>query len=343
MSLLARVALALLVVGSAATLARWSDAQLPRSTQLPRWFTPGALGFEPGRGTAPPPPPGPSAFLTRTLTGLLEPRARLWGQRNDLTPKLNFTHSLKDIFPPALFATHPEYFPLADGKRLNPPRGTEFWNPDIARADVAAVAAAAARAYFDRHPTALSFALGTNDGLLFGESPELLALVTPTQWFRERPDYSPLVHTFMNRVAADLARTHPQKLLGSLAYYWSENLPPFPLHPQVVPYVTADRSQGYDRAFWSEEMTQQTEWGRLAGRPADAISTRRLGLYDYIYGSGFLIPRIHPRLLAESLRHARRAGFTDYYAEVNPNWGLDGPMPWLTTQLLRDPEQDPAA
>ena len=24
---------------------------------------------------------------------------------------------------------------------------------------------------------------------------------------------------------------------------------------------------------------------------------------------------------------------------MSPNWGLDGPMPWLTAQLLQDPEQ----
>ena len=62
---------------------------------------------------------------------------------------------------------------------------------------------------------------------------------------------------------------------------------------------------------------------------------RRLGLYDYLYGAGFLIPRIHTRLIAEHLKHAAEAGFTDYYAEVNPNWGLDGPMSWLVAPQWR--------
>src|SRR5690606_21522081 len=68
---------------------------------------------------------------------------------------------------------------------------------------------------------------------------------------------------------------------------------------------------------------------------------RRMGLYDYLYGTGYLVPRIHTRLLAENLRHARRVGFTDYYAETYPNWALHGPMLWLTAQLLQDPEQSP--
>ena len=44
-------------------------------------------------------------------------------------------------------------------------------------------------------------------------------------------------------------------------------------------------------------------------------------------------------MIAENLRQARRLGFTDYFAEMTPNWGLDGPQPWLVAQLLQDPEQ----
>jgi hypothetical protein len=51
------------------------------------------------------------------------------------------------------------------------------------------------------------------------------------------------------------------------------------------------------------------------------------------------VPRIWPHALAEHLRHARQVGFTDYFAELQPNWGLDGPMPWLAAQLTLDPFQ----
>jgi hypothetical protein len=321
-----------------------------------RWFVPGEWGHEAGRrGQAPaalaagpaPPRAGPAArggFLTRVLGVDAE-----WGRRNQLTEALPFSHNLGNVFPPALAREHPEFFPLADGQRLQPPPGGAwFWNPDLGRVDVALHAAEAARRHFAVHPAAPSFALGVNDALIWGESPEMLALIRPGAWFRERPDYSNLVFTFMNRAAAELARTHPQKYLGALAYYWAENAPDFPLHPQVIPFLTADRAQGYDREFRAGEFQLQERWGKAAGvlpagggaaaAPASGIR-RRLGLYDYLYGHGYLIPRIHTQLLAENLRQARRAGFTDYYAEMNPNWGLDGPMPWLTAQLLQDPEQ----
>ena len=346
-----------------------------------RWFMPGEIGHEIGdrsleigdRTQAKDVAKG--SFLTRALGGVDKGDGGEWARFNGLTPRLDFSHNLERVFPPELYATHPEFFPLESGKRIQPPKGVHWWNPDLGRADVAAHAAAKAREHFAAKPDAVAFALGVNDGLIFGESPETVALTTPVRWFRERPDYSNLVFTFMNRAAADLATTHPDKYLGTLAYYWAENTPDSPVHPQVIPFLTADRSQGYDPAFLKEERALQARWAtRVQGErstlnaqrltvkdgnpatttnqdgqsPTSALQTPisdlpspkfRLGLYDYLYGHGFLIPRIHPRLIAENLRQARRLGFTDYFAEMTPNWGLDGPQPWLVAQLLQDPEQ----
>ncbi len=274
----------------------------------------------------------PRAFWTRALSGVDRDDGGEWSRHNQLTDSLSFSHALSRVFPPELYQTHPEFFPLESGKRLQPPNsGPAYWNPDIAREDVARYAAGAAKKYFESHLGVESFALGVNDALVWGESPELLALATPTQWFRERPDYSPVVFTFMNRAADELAKTQPEKLLGALAYYFCENVPPFAVRPNVVPFLTADRAQGYEAKFRAEEFDLQERWAKSG--------VKRLGMYDYVYGNGFLIPRIHTQLLAENIRHARSVGFTDYYAEVNPNWGLDGPMPWLLAQLLRDPAQ----
>ena len=357
------------------------------------------------------------SFLTRALGGV----DAEWGKFNGLGPRLNFSHNLNRVFPAELFDSQPELFPMVGGQRMRPGTGRVNWNPDLGEPRVAGVAAEAAMQYFRANPDTVSFALGVNDGLRFGESPATLKWVEPAKWFRDRPDYSDLIFNFMNAVAEKTVVEWPEKYVGALAYYWAENVPSFPLHPNVIPFLTADRSQFYDREFREEELGLQEMWGearaanrkavsgdggdaelteslsesgKLEGRkvqagmsgikpdPHSEAVTRvngklgmgngaaagsssegvkvedrkvqagmsgiksdphseavtRLGIYDYIYGAGFLIPRIHTQALAEHLKHARRAGFTDYFAEMSPNWGLDGPQPWLVSQLLMDPE-----
>ena len=326
-----RVSIAVGLLGAAVAIVAgwWICLERDRAAQPERWFAPGPWGREPGRAL---PPPGTDAFLTRHIDGLGSPANAAWAQHNGLTPPLSFSHNLANVFPPTLFAGHPDYFPLVNGQRERPAARSYAWNPDLSRPDVALHAAKVAREAFFAEPDRVSFSLGVNDGLLYGESPELLAAVMPQRWFRGRPDYSNLTFRFLNRAAEELSRSHPDKFLGALAYYWEENTPDFPVHPQVIPFLTADRSQGYDPAFWREEFALQERWAKAG--------PRRLGLYDYLDGVGFVIPRMHPHLLAENLRHARGIGFTDYFGEASPNWGIDGPMTWLVAQLLGDPNQD---
>jgi hypothetical protein len=337
-----------------------------------RWFMPGAWGYEPGAVDSMAQQTRHNGYLTRAMTVGGGREGDVWKERNHLTPRFGFSHNLANVFPAELYDRHPEYFPWVEGRRFKPSAGSYSWNPDLGRKEVAQHAAEVAGRFFDEHPDAESFALGVNDGLIFGSSADTRALVTPLRWFRDRPDYSSLVFTFMNRAAAALRPAHPDKYLGALAYYWAENAPDFAVDPQVVPFLTADRSQGYDDAFRREELLLQRRWSRALhaaprlpaqssklkahgsrlkapssslpaqGSPSSAPPIR-LGLYDYLYGDAFLVPRIHTQLLAENLRQAHRVGFTDYYAEANPNWGLDGPMPWLAAQLLRNPEQSPDA
>jgi hypothetical protein len=73
-----------------------------------------------------------TGFLTRSI-GLRTREETTWGQRNGLTSSLSFIHNLSNVFPPELAKTHPEYFPFVEGKRLAPPKGSAFWNPDLGR------------------------------------------------------------------------------------------------------------------------------------------------------------------------------------------------------------------
>lgn len=308
----------------------WRLHASPPPPELARWFMPGELGHEPG---VTPPPPGERAFLTRTFYAVDQHDGGEWARHNGLGAGLHFSHNLAGIFKPELFDTHPEFFPLIDGRRARPRPVRINWNPELGTVETVEFAAAAAKAHFAARPEASSFSVGINDALRYGDSETTRRWVYPPRYFRDMPVYTDLVFNFTNQVAARVAETHPDKLIGALAYYWTEHPPSFPIHPQVVPFLTADRSLLFDRAFRREEAEVQRAWARSGAR--------RLGLYDYIYGYGFVVPRLHTATLARHLREARRLGFTDYFAELGSNWGLDGPQPWLVAQMLQDPEQSP--
>jgi len=72
-------------------------------------------------------------------------------------------------------------------------------------------------------PMNVSFALGVNDGLIFGESLETLALVTPP------PSVSRAARLLGSGLhihepgGGEISSAHryPDKYLGALAYYWA--------------------------------------------------------------------------------------------------------------------------
>jgi hypothetical protein len=270
-------------------------------------------------------------FVSRELSGL-DREGLEWARRNGLHGSLPHAHALKGVFPPQLFDAHPEWFPLLEGRRYRPVSSNDYnWQPNLALPEVAAHAAAQADVFFDRDSHATGISLSVNDSICFDQSDATVRARGPLRWFRGRPDYSDVVFGFMNRVADHVAHRHPDKLLSAYAYYWCENTPSFSVRPNVVPWLTADRSQWYDEAYRAEDRALIERWCHSGAKI--------VGMYDYLYGAPFLVPRVTTRLTAESIEFAYRKGVRAYCAEAYPNWGLDGPKLWVAAQLLWDPAQ----
>jgi hypothetical protein len=296
-----------------------------------RWFWPGAIGEEVpslktwrleevDRTVAP-------AFISRSIGEDTE-----WARRNGLHARLAHSHALLNVFPAQLFSQHPDWFPLLEGRRYRPTGSGDYsWQPNLAQPEVAEHAAAVADMFFDREPKAESFSLSENDSFRFDQSEATVRARGPLRWFRGRPDYSDLVFGFMNRVADRVAQRHPDKLLSAYAYYWCENTPTFPVRPNIVPWLTADRSQYYDEGFAKEDRSLIERWCRSGARV--------VGIYDYLEGAPFIVPRVTTRMTAESIQFAYRAGVRAYTAETSPHWAFDGPKLWVAAQLLWDPKQ----
>ncbi len=306
-----------------------------------RWYIPLEIGeYIPSR---------PACRVPDTLDERHEPawKSRLWSavarqdpmweKRNLCRPRYQFHHNLLNALKPSeVYPQHPEWYPLINGKRISqPPDGSESWQPCFANQEMAAWVGRKIVDYFDRNPTATSYSLGINDVGPGGycQCDACRALDDPARpTYRDRPNYSGRVFTFMNRVAAITSQKHPTKLLGCLSYANCEEVPSFPVHPNIIPYLTNDRAQWRNAAFKRQDQDLLRRWAKAA---------RQLGVYDYYYGSGYVIPRFFPTVSGESIKFCHRVGVRAWYAEIYSNWGLDGCKAWLASQLLWDVTQDP--
>ncbi|MFM1748862.1 MAG: hypothetical protein RLZZ188_2528 [Verrucomicrobiota bacterium] len=304
-----------------------------------RWYLPGPLGEEvPSRAEFALPPGRKEtrpAFVHRDLGLDGTAGNRIWYARNGLEARFEHGHNLREIYRTEDLEREPDLAPMRNGQRFVPPGWSANWQPNLLSPAAVRLAAEAATRAFDRDPRRLSFSLSINDTDLYDESPATLAAVAPARFFRNRPDYSPLVFGFANAVARAVAVKHPDRWLPAYAYYWCENTPGFPVERNVVPFLTADRSQWSHAAFRVEDRALIERWCRSG---AEIV-----GVYDYFHGTPNLAPRPTLYAVADSIPFQHRAGVRAYFAETYSNWALDGPKAWLAAQLLWDPTRDPAA
>jgi hypothetical protein len=306
------------------------------------WFWPGAIGEDLPSGHPQTLPPlrqkiRPS-FGSRLLWAPGGPEIPLWRIRNRMRQNIDHSHSLYRWVPPALFDERPDFFPLVNGERYRPPPGRAaiLYQPDLGNPDLPAFVASAIDAFWRENPQRRSASLSINDSMNYGTSPETMAWVDPKAWFRQVPQLTDLIFQFNNRVAEALtALGWSDRLVGAYAYNVAEHPPSFPIHPMVVPMLTADRSQWIHADFKAEDKAVIRGWSeKVEGT---------FGLYEYAYGHPFSLPRIIQQWLGESLQFAHAAGARAYFAEAPPLFAFDGDKHWFLMQLLWDIDQEPGA
>lgn len=277
----------------------------------------------------------------RIWSGLISEEAVRWGVRNGVTnragrivPFLGFHHNLAVIFPLSQYGeTHPEYYAEIDGVRIIPElsRHTEtqpcFTHPDVIR-----ISAEAAAAYFDANPDALQFALGTNDNSLCCQCANCLAMDTPVRMHRDMRQHSESYFSYVEQVAQRVAKTHPGKFIGCLAY-WTSELPPRNIErlpDNVLVMLTQDTSQHHDPEYRDLDRAIYREWtGKV----------KHLGKYDY-YGLGWFTPRYFPHLAAEDLKFVHAQGVVGQYCEIYPLWSNTAPHLYMAAQMTWDTSLD---
>jgi len=316
----------------------WAVCQFLEDQVGVRWLFPGPLGEDVPEHERLVLPPWRQVYtpvlLSRQWSG--DHHGGRWSLRQRLHARYRFHHNLVRVFDAErYYDEHPEWFPLrASGQRYRPQGEKDHsWQPCLASDSSVRHAAACARQAWAENPGLDSFSYGCNDGQGWCECEGCKAMDRPlTPWEGFEGTYSCRYYAWLNRVAADLETTHPENLIGCLAYS-TYILPPEPigLHRNVIPYYTSNRADYYEPEFRQQDQRLLEWWGRVA---------HQMGIYDYAYGMGFAIPRIYSHLFQEAIQHAVKNRVKGFYAEVYPNWGLDGPKLYLMSRVLWNPAVD---
>ena len=155
-------------------------------------------------------------------------RHRLNGNHYRLTEKHGgraavyypFVHSFDMLVPRELYQEHPEYFPLIDGKRKDGYVQRCLSNPDVLK-----IATGRVRQWLQEHREATIISVSQNDTFNYCQCEKCQAL--------DDAEGSPAASLirFVNAIAEDVERDHPNVRIDTLAYQYSRK-PPKTLRPR---------------------------------------------------------------------------------------------------------------
>lgn len=262
-------------------------------------------------------------------------------------------HGLKlFIDPKTYFESHPEYYPLIDGKRARTGQlcfcAIEMI-PEYVKNIREYLAAQYPKTRPDRlHVDYLNVSVTDGWGLCTCErclapfktgSGQIVASDDPA--FRSAQYY-----TFINKVARELKKTHPKVTLGIYAYIFAAPPPPFPLEDnirvQYCPFVRNDKAPIFDDVTnrnWHEYLDK---WG---------ASGNKTWVRDY-WGWANTFPRALEYTVQKDLQYYLRHNVRELSAEHPVDkeskvwapskevWDVSGMTAWLISRLWWNPDQD---
>ena len=177
-----------------------------------------------------------------------------------------FVHSFNSLVPPEkYFKDHPEYFSLIEGRRRSERSQLCLTNREVLNLVVEQV-----RRRLDEHPEARIISVSQNDWYGWCECDACRRVEAD-----EGGAHSGPLLRFVNSVAAEIAKTHPDKLIDTLAYQYTEE-PPANVRPrpnvrirlcpiracEAHPYEKCERNAFFMRTLgaWSKITNQLYIW-----------------------------------------------------------------------------------
>ena len=214
-----------------------------------------------------------------------------------------FVHTFYQILPPdKYFSDHPEYYALVDGRRRSGNAQLCLTNPDVLRLTINTVLE-----WMEQHPEASIYSVSQNDCEGWCECDNCRRIEQ-----EEGGAHSGPILRFVNAVALEVGKKHPEKLLDTLAYWYSE---PPPLHARPLPNVRirlcpigACEAHAYEKcrddAYFMHHLRG---WSAI---------TNQLYIWHYVTNfSHYLLPFPDFDELAADIRMYRRNGVVGIFLE----------------------------
>ena len=209
-----------------------------------------------------------------------------------------FVHTFSSIIPPKQFTSHPEYFPLRNGKRIAPEEGGNpsqlcLTHPDVLRLSVAKV-----REVLKQNPKCNVISVSQNDGNCdFCQCKTCKPIED-----EEGSAAGPLVR-FVNQIAEAIEKDYPKVKIATLAY-GSTFLPPKKTKPRanvMITLCTDSHNWQYPCLSIKESISEQDKfYTALQGWSAMGAD---ICIWDYVvhfHAYPWIVPNME--VVAENLR-----------------------------------------
>ena len=264
-------------------------------------------------------------------------------------PRIWIRHYLAELLPVEKYGkSMPELYPVHNGKRVLPaPKQHTFWQPcftepklaDVLAENVIAELSDNKRKYpnmevNDNDPRLKTIALGINDAGGFCECERCMKTVPAKRNMIGSRDFSASYIELIGKVADKVTAKHPDCKLPFLAYHSVLNAPADgkKLNPALIPAIAFDSMYVADAVKRKEYRELVQNWNK---------SLPELGVWDYIWGGAYLVPRTFNNMMTEHLRWNFANGIKHYYSEFSPgkDW-TEGPKAYLIIKLLWNPDAD---
>jgi hypothetical protein len=311
-----------------------------------KWLFPGELGeYIPKRDTLAIPATDIRTvpdFTFRGFSGYLKvysDKKKIWGSlyyamRMGLTTSLmlEFNHNVGNIIDPDKYMkTHPEFFPLINGKRHFPkpnPQNKKWrlggWEPCYSADGIVEEAAKNIVQYFDKYPGRCTFSLSVNDtGNICrckkcAEKNKHLPVGSESQTYYE----------WVNKVVEKVRVKYPDRYFGLLVY-WIVNDPPanIKLNDHIVPVICRDL-----KYFNSTGLNKKVNYKQIAVWDKAAPT---LGWWDYTFEGSYLVPAFYAHHLADTLKYLYKHNLRFYFDELHPGkYWKNAPQIYMVNRLL---------